>query len=124
MDKTIFEKIINREIPSYIVYEDDNFIAILDINPKQKGHTLLIPKDKKLNFLEENIDTQIEMIKIVNLLSKRIKNNLGASGIKILTNIGKSSGQVIFHTHIHIIPFYENKVEAINNDKTLKEIIK
>ncbi len=50
MEKSIFELIINGEIPSLKVYEDDNFIAILDIQPKQKGHTLLIPKLKRENI--------------------------------------------------------------------------
>ena len=124
MEKSIFEKIIANEIPSLKVYEDNEFIAILDAYPKQMGHTLVIPKKKVKDFLSEDVDTQKKLIELVSVLSKKIKKNLGASGVKILTNIGESSGQVIFHTHVHIIPYYDKNLMKENNENILKRILK
>ncbi len=57
-------------------------------------------------------------------IAKQIKENLGASGIKFVMNNGKDAGQEVFHTHLHIIPYYENEVEKVNNEEVLKEILK
>lgn len=103
---SIFQKIINKEIPSDIVYEDDNFIAILDINPINEGHTLLIPKEKKENILKEDDEVVAKLFIKAKELSKELIKKYNAKGIKILTNVNKEAGQEIFHTHIHLIPYY------------------
>lgn len=122
--KDIFEMIINNEIPSLRVYEDENYIAILDANPKQKGHTLLIPKIKEENILSESKKVKENILEIASIISEKLKTKLGATGIKMVLNSGESAGQVIFHTHLHIIPYYEKLVEALNNEKTLEEILR
>ena len=123
-ENNIFKKIINKEVDSMIIYEDKNFIAILDIFPKQKGHTLLIPKSNNENFLleDENIKSKINDILI--FLSNKLIKNLNASGIKITTNIGKSAGQEIMHTHFHLIPYYDHNEKNINNIEILNQITK
>ncbi len=121
MEKSIFELIIDNEIPSMKIYEDEKYIAILDINPKQAGHTLLIPKYKKENILEDD-KAQQDILKIATQISNKLKDKLGASGIKLIFNNGSSAGQEVFHTHLHIIPYYEEKVDAINNEEILKKI--
>lgn len=121
MEKSIFELIIDREIPSLIVYEDDKYIAILDISPKQKGHTLLIPKKKSINVLEDQ-EAQQDILVLGSKLAKQIRDNLKASGVRLVFNNGASAGQEVFHTHLHIVPYYDTKVEAINNESVLEEI--
>lgn len=123
MEKSIFELIINGEIPCLKVYEDDNFIAFLDINPKQKGHTLLVPKIKRPNIIEES-DFIINTIMSKGIeISKQIKDKLGATGIKFVMNNGSDAGQEVFHTHLHIIPYYDVEVDKVNNEEVLKEIV-
>ncbi len=124
MNKSIFEKIINNESPSFKIYEDDVYIAILDIKPLQKGHTLLIPKIKNIDILEEPNEIKQSMLITASKIAKELKNKLGASGIKYLFNIGESAGQVVFHTHMHIIPYYDVDTPAINDENVFKEIIK
>ncbi len=121
--KSIFEKIINNEINCLKVYEDDNFIAILDIKPKQKGHTLLIPKLKRENILNESEYVLENILKIGNKIANQLKTKLNASGIKMIMNNGKSAGQEVFHTHLHIIPYYKNEEKKLNNKEILDLIL-
>ncbi len=100
----IFCKIIARELPAEILYEDDGIMAILDINPMNFGHALVMPKMHCENILE----TPTYLIPGIFTLSQEIaiaiKSALCADGINIISNIGEAAGQTIFHTHIHIIP--------------------
>ncbi len=120
--KSVFEKIIDNEIPSFKVYEDDNFIAILDVQPKQLGHTLLIPKKKNENILEEDALIRANMAEISNKIAKQLMKNLNATGVKFVSNVGKSAGQEVFHTHLHIIPYYDSEIEPVANEEILKKI--
>lgn len=123
MDKSIFELIIEGQIPSMKVYEDDNYIAFLDIAPKQKGHTLLVPKVKAENIFVDTDEVKETILKVATKISNQLKEKLGASGIKVVMNNGASAGQEVFHTHIHLIPYYDNEVEAVNDENVLKEIV-
>ena len=108
----LFCKIINGDIPSYTLYEDDDVLCFLDINPLSKGHTLVIPKKhyKDINDipLEELNSINDASKKIVKLLTNTYKPN----GIKLIQNNG--SVQEIKHYHLHIIPVYNRnkKVEV------------
>jgi histidine triad (HIT) family protein len=106
MEKTIFQKIIDREIPATIVYEDDNFIAILDINPVNIGHTLVIPKHPWVNMYEMPAEDFDHMMQVAHMLGVKIKNTLEADGVNIIMNNDAAAGQVVFHAHVHIIPRY------------------
>ena len=117
---TIFTKIINNEIPSHKVYEDENFIAILDIAPKQTGHTLVIPKNVKENVLLEDNKVIEDLFKLSKVISIHLKDKLGASGIKWVANNGSSAGQEVFHTHVHLIPYYEDNRDAVVSEDILK----
>ncbi len=100
----LFCKIINREEVGYFVYEDDNFVAFLDKFPAVPGHTLLVAKKHYDNILEIPNDYLSNLAKPLKIVSIGVMRALKADGIRILTNVGRSAGQVIFHTHIHLIP--------------------
>lgn len=114
MSTTIFEKIINREIPSHIVYEDENAIAILDINPRVKGHTLVIPKAVSRTLLEMNPQTLGQYFAVVQKVAQAVKDSLNADGLSIILNTESAGGQEVFHTHTHIIPRFTNDEVSLN----------
>lgn len=124
MDKSIFELIIDGQIPSMKVYEDDNFIAFLDIAPKQKGHTLVVPKVKNTDIINDSEYVQENILKLGSKIALQLKETLGATGVRMVFNNGASAGQEVFHTHLHLIPFYDEEQEKINNEDILNKIIK
>lgn len=103
----IFCKIIAGEIPSSKVYEDDNFLAILDISQTTYGHTLVMPKKHYDNFLQMPKNEAGELMELVNVLGNKIVKNLDAKGLNILINTNEVAGQSVNHTHVHIIPRYD-----------------
>ncbi|TPE57443.1 HIT domain-containing protein [[Mycoplasma] falconis] len=108
MEKDIFQRIIDREIPSTIIYEDDKAIAIVDIHPVNKGHFLVIPKNYSENLFDiEDEDLTYLIVLAKNLAIEQVEK-LNAKGFKLTINNGETAGQVIFRTHIHIIPYYED----------------
>ena len=100
MTDCIFCKIINGEIPSTKVYENDYVIAIKDINPKAKAHILVIPKVhvESVNELEDE-KVMAEIFKAVKAVCKQI----GLKSYRLHVNTGKEEGQVVFHLHMHIL---------------------
>ena len=108
MNNCIFCKIINKEIPSNIVYEDDEFLAFLDIAKATNGHTILIPKKHSKNFLECDNETLSKMIVVAKKIANNMKEKLNVPGFNILTNCNEVAGQTCFHFHIHIIPRYND----------------
>ena len=105
----IFEEIIKGNIPSSKIYEDEICVAILDINPFEKGQVLLIPKCNE--SLIENIDSSIlsHLAVISAVISKKLRTALNADDTNILINNGPVAGQEIKHTHIHIIPRFKER---------------
>jgi histidine triad (HIT) family protein len=101
---TIFEKIINREIPATIVYEDEETLAFMDLGPIIKGHTLVIPK----TCYDPITETPDEVVAHLMVVAKRIAaaqiKALGADGVNIMQNNGKAAGQEVPHIHLHVIP--------------------
>lgn len=104
----IFCKIVNNEIPSYKVYEDNNVLAFLDISQVTNGHTLVIPKKHYQNIFELDNHTSKEIFKVVNELAIKMRNNLKINDLNIVNNNGKKAGQEVDHYHIHLIPRYDN----------------
>ncbi|MEK7539058.1 MAG: HIT family protein [Patescibacteria group bacterium] len=104
----IFCKIIKGEISCNKIYEDDNVLAFLDIAPVNIGHSLVIPKKHFLNIYETPEGILTEMMKVVKIISHALKSGLNADGINITMNNEGAAGQVVFHSHIHIIPRIKN----------------
>lgn len=105
--ETIFTKIVDRKIPSHIVYEDDLVIAFLDITQTTKGHTLVVTKSPYKNIFEVPENLFKHLFGVVQMLTKGIQNAFNPSGINLLNNNGETAGQTVFHYHVHIIPRYE-----------------
>ncbi|WP_025755203.1 histidine triad protein HinT [Mycoplasmopsis cricetuli] len=106
-NKSIFSKIISREIPAQIIYEDEKVIAFYDAFPFREGHFLVVPKEEKSNYLLNDESIFLHAMKIARQLAKKLIIDQGIDSFKTLINTGANAGQTIFHTHIHIIPFKE-----------------
>lgn len=104
MPDCIFCKIIAGELPSYKVYEDSDVLAFLDIHPTNPGHTLVIPKAHHKDFLDTPADLQSKLIQVIGKLAPIIMKAVGAEAFNLFVNNGAVAGQIIFHTHFHIVP--------------------
>lgn len=100
----IFCKIIRGEIPSAKLYEDENALAILDINPIAVGHALIISKEHYPAFLETPPETMAKLMKTSYKIIDAVVKGTGAEGYNLLVNNNRCAGQVIPHLHIHVIP--------------------
>lgn len=100
----LFCKIVNREIPTEFLYEDDDFVVFKDINPAAPVHLLLIPKKhiRSINDLQKDDEL---IISNLFMLARDMAKEQGVdgSGYKLLFNVEKGGGQVIFHIHLHLI---------------------
>ena len=104
----LFCNIIDGEQPAHKFLDSENFIAILDVFPVNKGHILLIPKQHLETIEELPLEHSEEFIKTIQKITRAQREILQAQGINIITNNGKTAGQKIFHAHVHLIPRYEN----------------
>jgi histidine triad (HIT) family protein len=102
--ETVFDKIIAGEIPCHKVYEDEHVLAFLDIGPLSRGHTLVIPKERK-PFLHQLSDAAAAAIgRVLPRLCRAVMKATGATAYNILQNNGGDAHQVVMHVHFHIIP--------------------
>lgn len=103
-DDCLFCKIVNRDVPSEFLYEDDQYVVFKDINPAAPVHLLIVPKKhiRSMNDIEQE-DRQI--ISGLFMIAKDMAKEQGVneSGYKLLFNVEKGGGQVIFHIHLHLI---------------------
>ncbi|MFW5853459.1 MAG: HIT family protein [Patescibacteria group bacterium] len=104
----LFCKIISQEVPAEIVWSNDNWLAFLDIHPINPGHTLLVPKSHFKNFftLPENLLSEIGPL--ASNLGQTITKAVKADGFNLGINNDPAAGQIIFHTHIHLMPRFDN----------------
>ena len=101
MNNCIFCKIVSKEVPSSIVYEDEELLAFNDINPIDKVHILIIPKEHIDSLLTCETKHSDVMSKMLLLAPKLAKNN-GLKGFRTMINTGKEGGQEVFHIHFHM----------------------
>ncbi|WP_390485515.1 HIT family protein, partial [Staphylococcus pseudintermedius] len=108
MTETIFSKIIDGDIPSFKVYENDYVYAFLDISQVSKGHTLLIPKTPSPNIYETDAETMKHIGEALPIVANAIKKTFNPDGLNIIQNNGEYASQSVFHIHFHLIPRYKN----------------
>lgn len=109
MEDTIFMKIIRREIPADIVYEDEETLAFLDVKPVAPGHTLVVPKKPVRNIFDVDDATLAAVMRTVRKIAPAVRDSVGAHGVHINSNHEAAAGQIVFHLHFHIIPRHDRK---------------
>lgn len=107
-DDCIFCKIAAGEIPSRKIYEDKDLIAIMDLNPTSKGHSLIIPKEHCTNIYDIDEDIAAKVMKTAKKLATKMTVALNCDGFNLLQNNGETAGQTMFHFHMHLIPRYKD----------------
>ncbi len=104
----IFCKIVDGEIPSRTLYEDDDFKVILDVGPASKGHALVIPKEHYADIYELPEDVAAKAFVLAKKMTAKMTDALKADGFNLVQNNGEVAGQTVHHFHLHLIPRYEN----------------
>lgn len=107
-ENCVFCKIIAGEIPSTAVYEDDDFKAILDVNPAARGHVIIIPKKHAANIYELEDADAAKVFPIAKKIAAALQKTYGCDGVNVLQNNGEAAGQTVFHLHVHVIPRYND----------------
>ena len=126
----IFCKIVRGEIPSKKIYEDKDTLAFLDINPANPGHTLVVPKKHSEDLTKSDEEDIAKVMRVVKNITANLKEKMDAIGVNVLQSNGKPAGQIIAHTHFHVIPRYPNDVVVISyqrvqlSDEQLEDIRK
>ena len=122
MDECLFCAIAEKKIPSYVVYEDNLLIAILDRNPANPGHVLIIPKSHVVSLLDLDENVYLHCFGIARTLARAVLQAIGAKGINILYSFGPAAGQRLPHAFIHLIPRFEgDKVQIAWDREPAKE---
>lgn len=98
----LFCKIASKEIPSKIRFEDDDFIAFDDINPKAKTHILLVPK-RHIHSVAAIEDSDQDLIGKMILTAKKVADDAGLNSFRLVFNSGRDAGQEVDHIHLHIL---------------------
>ena len=111
----LFCKMVNNEVETKKIYEDDLVIAILDIHPDADGHTLIIPKKHYSDYKELDEEIIMHMYKVADKLCEKLMNTLGSTGFAFMINYGDR--QFIKHFHLHLLPDYKKNKAQQNIDK-------
>ena len=101
---TIFDKILDGDIPCHRVYEDNHVLAFLDIGPLADGHTLVIPKERAAHMHELSDEAAAALGRVLPRLCRAVMAATGATQYNLLQNNGSDAHQAVFHVHVHIIP--------------------
>ena len=101
---TVFEKILSGDIPWHKVYEDDQVLAFLDINPLSRGHTLVIPKEAAVTLDALSDDAAASLGRALPRIARAVCAAAGTREFNVLQNNGAGAHQAVMHVHFHIIP--------------------
>lgn len=107
-ENCLFCKILAGSIPSAKVYEDEHVLAFLDINPIAKGHTLVVPKAHYSTLLELPASGGQALLNAMKTVAKALQEETGCGGFNCIQNNFAPAGQMVFHSHWHIIPRFDN----------------
>lgn len=104
MENCLFCKILNKEIPSTIVYEDDMVFAFKDIDPAAPIHVLIIPK-AHIENVEALTEENVKYVSAIHLAAQKVAKEMGIAdkGYRLINNCGKDAGQTVFHLHYHLL---------------------
>jgi histidine triad (HIT) family protein len=105
---TIFGKIIRGEIPCHRVYEDEQVLAFLDVNPIARGHTLVIPKEAVATLDQLSDDSAAAIGRVLPRIARAVLAATGARAFNVLQNNGAMAHQAVMHVHFHIIPKWDD----------------
>jgi len=108
MENCIFCKIVNRESPASIVFEDDISMVIEPIDPVSKGHVLVIPKKHFVSMLDADDETLSHLIVVAKNVGHTVLEKNTAQAMNLLHAAGKEAQQSVFHLHFHVVPRYKN----------------
>jgi len=102
--QTIFDKILNKEIPADIVFENEAVLGFKDINPQAPIHVLFIPK-QRINTINDIQDNQAELVGNLYLAARDYAKNIGEdeNGYRVVMNCNKNGGQEVYHIHLHFL---------------------
>ncbi len=107
-EKTIFERIIDGEIPSYTVYEDETTYAFLDANPLAPGHTLVIPKEPYERVNDMPPELVGDVFSVAGEIATAVERAVDAPATTLAINNGEEAGQEVPHVHLHVVPQFED----------------
>ena len=113
----IFCKIVNGEIPSKVLYEDELVLGIMDVNPSVDGHVLLIPKKHYEDYITLDQDITFHIMEVAQKLGPKIMKKMNASALTLLVNYG--ADQQVKHFHVHLLPNFGTKPSIAS--KTVEE---
>ena len=116
----IFCKIVQKQAPASIIYEDETVIVFLDIRPLNMGHTLVIPKPHYVDIFDIPENLLLQVHKVAKQIAPAIKKATNADGISIIQQNGKAAGQDIFHLHVHVVPRFDG--QKLPHFNELKEV--
>lgn len=125
----IFCKIINGDIPSKTLYEDDEFKVIFDVAPAAQGHVIILPKYHAANIFELPEEIAGKAFILAKKVATMLKEVLNCDGVNILQNNGEAAGQTVFHLHVHVIPRYKEDTVQVTwtqgqaDDAKIQEIM-
>jgi histidine triad (HIT) family protein len=105
----IFCKIVRKEAPSSIIYEDDEVLAFMDIRPVSEGHALVISKEHYENIYDVPEELICKIHKVVKHIAEATREAIKPDGISIVQQNGTAANQDIFHIHVHLIPRFEGQ---------------
>lgn len=107
-DDCVFCSIVDGEAPAYRVYEDEDTVAFLDVNPVSRGHTLVVPRDHHATLSALPAETTAATFSAARTVAEGIEDTIDPAGLNLVQSNGAAAGQDVFHVHVHLIPRRED----------------